>query len=807
MGGGKTKAHESFVVSPAPAVGTETPGTDDGVPGPSTAMLDALGPLEDPDATPADKLAALKAAAGIAGDEADQAALKAASGQFLGGLDADQLAGLALAEGFEHPTLVGLNAAGGGPHPLAHWLDPAYPPTSPSKLAIQAKASERFAALADGATIAGVTLADVQAAEAAAGAGAPPSGGGWVATPADIVTASTALHQALADFNILQATNPALDNPNDGGLGALLAAENHLATAQCAELGSDLDAAKASVKALVDKSLAGATGYRQQWAVDQVVAAAHAEGILSEAEAKNLNRTEQLALLRSSTAATERAALGEVAAARAGELAAFVEAKGAYAAYGALPVAGGLELAGLDSQLGKDGAVAFATAAGNYFDQRAKVMSWSTNAAGSVEFSALTGYSWAPGQSELTSTFRTWAKGQKLADLRAVATSLGMPAAGASRAQIQNYIAASWDPTLDKSAIAAAVAAKAAKPAGPAKVVAPKPVVPVAAGPAPPAAPVSSGPPSARSFAAKHLQIVEALKAHQALAADLPARPPAETVATWAFGPAQAAHLGGAHAKSLHAAPDGSTWMFKPDKTAGGARAHAEAQASAIFARVGVPSVPVYARSIAGKVGSVQPLVHGATSLSADPKGWSQTDVDNLVRYHVAAWAVGDHDGNPANVIRTPSGGLCPVDQGQAFKFFGRDRLAADYHPNDSFGSVPAFHQAYAAAKAGGLAKGVAVRPEAALPTIKAFEALPDAAYRALLASVATEGVAHGVHWVAPMRKAAAKRLGTASVSDAEVAEEFLRTAVARKNGLRAAFAGFFTASGFGAGAKLEKVA
>jgi hypothetical protein len=248
-------------------------------------------------------------------------------------------------------------------------------------------------------------------------------------------------------------------------------------------------------------------------------------------------------------------------------------------------------------------------------------------------------------------------------------------------------------------------------------------------------------------------------------------------------------------------------WMFKPDKTAAGARAHAEAKASEIFSRVGVPSVAVYARKIDGKMGSIQPLVKGATTLSADPKSWSQSDVDNLVRYHVAAWAVGDHDGNPANVIRTPSGGLCPVDQGQAFKFYGRDRLSTDYHPNDSYGSVPVFHQAYAAAKAGSLAGGVAIRPEAALPTIKAFEAMPESQYRAILAPVAGEGVAHGVHWVEPMRKAAQKRLGKAQVSNPEVAEEFLRTAVERKNGLRSAFASFFTSNGFGAGAKLEKVA
>ena len=64
---------------------------------------------------------------------------------------------------------------------------------------------------------------------------------------------------------------------------------------------------------------------------------------------------------------------------------------------------------------------------------------------------------------------------------------------------------------------------------------------------------------------------------------------------SWSFGPGQSAALGGAHQKTLHAAPGGSMWLFKPDSS-GGARAAAEAAASQIYQRVGVPSVGVYER-------------------------------------------------------------------------------------------------------------------------------------------------------------------------------------------------------------------
>ena len=53
----------------------------------------------------------------------------------------------------------------------------------------------------------------------------------------------------------------------------------------------------------------------------------------------------------------------------------------------------------------------------------------------------------------------------------------------------------------------------------------------------------------------------------------------------------------------------------------------------------------------------------------------------------------------------------------------------------------------------------------------------------------------------------AQKRLGTKTVSDSDVAAEFVQQAVARKQSLRKAFAGFFAGLGFDGAAKLEKVA
>ena len=389
-----------------------------------------------------------------------QKALKHTTAVYLGSMDPAELQSLAAAEGFEHPGLVGFNAVDGkGQHPLVHWLDPAYPPTSPSKLAIQAKAAERYAALAAGETIGGLSWADVQAAEAQLSTdNIPPGLSSWSATPTDVVNAQSALHQAAVEFK---------PYPVGAGVGLaeVVAAENHLATANCPELGPSLDAAKAAGKAAVDKALSTVSPSGLHSQVAGLVETAQGEGTIGNAQAKYLSTSEQLALLRASTPVSERAGLVAAGEERSGQFRKAVELKAAYqASFAGGPIA----LASLDSDEGKAQAISFAATAGAYFEQRKAVAAWGATAAGSSEITAVVGqpYSFGYQGQELSKEFRAWAKTQKLADLRAVATSMGMSAAGASRAEVQNYVAASWDPTLNKASIAATVAAKApaAKP-------------------------------------------------------------------------------------------------------------------------------------------------------------------------------------------------------------------------------------------------------------------------------------------------------------------------------------------------------
>lgn len=649
---------------------------------------------------------------------------------------------------------------------LSTWLDNDTDPAI--KEAIEAKAAERYHDTTD------ATITPTGVIDAVDDQDVPD--GMWTATPAEVIAAQTAFTDALAGYK------PHGYPLSTDSLEALIDAENHLATAHCPELADPLAAAVESARVAVDNvAIPPATGW-------QLAHQAIDAGELDAQVANTLNVDQALQLMRSSTPVETRTQLTELIATRTGELNDLAVAK-----------------AGIQSHL-DNGTVAIAGV-----DNISEFTSSTADYYASVE--TVNGWGWQRmegsgphdefGTDHLAAQFRSWAKSQSLTELRQTSVDMGLGSAeakSATRAQIQNWMIGAWHPAHDQKTIASAMlpAAPAASPVAPTPVPAPAPVQP--AGSAGQATKSSASSPTAGSgiWHRKHAQLVAAIKHHTASITDAPQRPDAQAVQSWTFTDGPAMSLGGAHTKSVHTAPDGSTWMFKPDNS-GGAKAVSESAANKILNRVGIPTCPVYTVKLNGKTGTVQPLMKGATSLAASPSEWSQADVDSIVRYHAAAWVIGDHDAKYDNVLRTPSGGLVPIDHGQAFKFYGRDKLSTDFHPNKAYGSAPAvWNAAYLASKAGKLAPGVKIRPEAALPVIKAFESLNDAEFASILHPAAHQGATNSkIHW----RDAMAK-----GPKGSAVADNFIAHATGRKNTLRASFVAFFKTEGIPGGDTLDKV-
>ncbi|MFJ4152853.1 hypothetical protein ACIP10_35490 [Streptomyces galbus] len=764
--------------------------------------------------------------------EAHTKALKAQTLAYLNSLDEDDLREIAEAKGFEHPALVGLS--GKGQHPLVHWLDPAYPGDIPSKAKIQAAALSRYEELLAGKTVGGMTLADLHEIEGTE----PPVGvGAWKATPDEVASAAQAVTDSVDAWNqAKKAYGPQFHTQRAEALYVMLAAEQKLASADCPELGEDLAAAKAQAKSAVDEALHNA--YLRPKDLQPLVQQALASGQLGETEAMHLGPRALVTLMRPGTPESEVQSLKALAAERQEQLA---NLDTAYGAHVAMAPGGGqpLNLPPAGDPGAPQVIAAWAKNAGDVRNMQADVnawyaytQQWGASDSPYAEHPALEPEKYLkPG--DLTNDFKAWATKQKLSDLRAVAGELGMDNnAKATRAQVQNYIAASFNKKYDQQAIKDKVnadvakkgAAKAAKVAAATSPSA-KPVDGLAsdeavqalasnpptkgtgsaAKPAAPAAkPVKA--PKPGSFNANVQAMMAAVQHAKATNQDLPARIDAKEVASWTFGAGTtASHLGGIHTKTIHAAPDGSPWMFKADHNHGGALGHTEAAASEILALSGVPSVPVYHHKAKdGTAGSVQPLLQGAKPFTSGPSQWTQTQVDAIVRSHVGSWLIGDHDGYQDNWLQTPSGGLVQIDHGQSFKFFGADKLSVNYDPN---GVTPIHQKLYQAALSGGLANGVKINPAAAHPVIKKFESMPDAQLRSVLHSTAYEGAKSGVAWVPQMRSRAAKalKIPQSQVTHDQIATAFLDHAVERKNNLRENFSDFFVQQlGLPSGASLK---
>ncbi|GAA1095391.1 hypothetical protein [Nocardiopsis metallicus] len=727
---------------------------------------------------------------GFPGDQAEELNdLKGkATAEALAGLSDQQLQKIAKGQGFLYPELVGINHAPGANHALVHWLDPHYFSDLDSKTKIQAKAQERFTQLCAGQTVAGKTLADVDH----SGYGSST----WTVSQEQYTAMCSTLNQQAEAFTSLPAEERAQS------LAQMIDAENKIFTAKIPWIQSEsLSGSKAEATVKVDEVLAGLPPNTPD--VKIALEAAQKQGHIPAVQRQFLADMAALQLARASVPQSEKDELLKVADHR------FAQFTVAKHWHDTLMAPGGLisftddgKLAVSSAEGGKasaDDIVNVAQAAQKYFAAQKDVSEWilQTSDAPNMykQISGTEAHNGPLTPEDLSKKFKAWAVSQDKHAMIQAAQTLGMTGGKApaklSKTYAKMHIAAVWFK-------GAGVSPPSTGPAAPS-------TAKKASASTPSPAPTASAFPSTKtsvvaktSFGGHHAKLLDALKHYSGAAVDVPKPVDAKAVATHDFGSGTSATgLGGVHSKSLHTGPDGGQWMFKPDKKTGGARAAAEAAASQIFQAAGVSAVPVYTAKVGGHTGAVQPMVKGASALPSEPKAWTQADVDHMVRAHVAQWVFGDHDSHPGNILKTPSGGLVPIDAGQAFKHYGTDKLSLDYHPNASFGAPrPAYQQAYQAAAKGGLADGVKIKPAVAHPVIKQLESIPDSQWRAMLHATAHQGAKNSqIGWVPHMRKRAATKhkIPASKVTSDQIAEAFLDHACERKNGLRQAFTSFFS--------------
>ncbi|WP_410599806.1 hypothetical protein [Amycolatopsis sp. lyj-90] len=687
---------------------------------------------------------------------------------FLNGLTSDELKELAAARGFKHPALVGLSESTG--NPLVHWLDPSYPDDAGTKKMIQSVAIDRIVTLFSGETVGGKTLEQWQQLDASLVATpshyVPPGFLSWTATAAEVQAAQETINSAAGAVDTAKS-NGSWADPDL--VSALIAAENKLATAHNPAL-DDLEAIRSSAKHQVDQAFTDISPHELSTAIQ----AAKDHDQIAPFQAKVLNAQQVLKLLRASTEKQERHDLQALAVERA-----------------ATKVTFEANIADLHNALGHTGLPSLAAPGG--MTAMTKFLDHAHQAG--VTYKNMGG--WKPVEPTLAhnetlqiaqTEVALWTDQQELKDLRAFVVSTGLLTTDQAAAATKSFC----KKLLVHQAYGASAAVASLKHSLQEKIGlknSTKSLPPKARKSA--KAPILAAPRSV--FGRQHAEMLSALKQTKAALSALPKSVDPAAVAAWDFGTGKPAKLGGTHPKTLHTGPDGKPWLAKGEATSrGGAVIEAEAATSRALERAGLPVVPVFATKVNGKPASVQPMLVGATEMSSNPSTWSQTDIDDIVRLHVASWALGNHDPHAGNVLRTGEGGLVPIDHGQSFKFYGQDKLSMAFRPNNT---TAVYHRAYDAFKEGKLAKGVRINPAAAHSVIKHLEAVPDAEWRGMLRSAAYAGAAQKqMKWAPAMRAKAAKHHGVAetSVTTKQIAEAFLDYAVERKKSLRKDFTEFF---------------
>lgn len=206
----------------------------------------------------------------------------------------------------------------------------------------------------------------------------------------------------------------------------------------------------------------------------------------------------------------------------------------------------------------------------------------------------------------------------------------------------------------------------------------------------------------------------------------------------------------GTHAAQVWKDGTGQKWLFKPQQ---GFLTEVDVATSKLAKKLKHPAADTYKFTLNGKEGSLQRMFSGG---QAFPSGLTLTNADSIGSQKVLAlqkeqvldWLFSQHDSHSANFVLDDDGNMVGIDKGQAFKFFGADKLNDSYHPN-SFEKAPVYNFIWKAWQAG---KPVPVNDPTADGELKDFiakvQAIPDdelkELFRGYFEKAKAQGLFHG---------------------------------------------------------------
>jgi len=236
------------------------------------------------------------------------------------------------------------------------------------------------------------------------------------------------------------------------------------------------------------------------------------------------------------------------------------------------------------------------------------------------------------------------------------------------------------------------------------------------------------------------------------------------------------ANVGGMHSKEFFVDPSGERWLFKPFPNISAKEATFRGMSDEFAYKlqrvIDVDAPEARFVQMGNRRGSIQRWREGGTGTLEDVKtaaavaDLTPAQLAHIQREHVLDWLLSNHDGHGGQFVTFSDGKLLGVDKGQAYRWFGEDKLDFDYHPNSRYGErEPLFNTMMK-----GLRDGkVDLDPKVTLEAIELFEGISDDVL---------ESFAHDY---------ATARFGTGAAR-----KTFIDGVVGRKNALRADFEDYY---------------
>lgn len=205
----------------------------------------------------------------------------------------------------------------------------------------------------------------------------------------------------------------------------------------------------------------------------------------------------------------------------------------------------------------------------------------------------------------------------------------------------------------------------------------------------------------------------------------------------------------GTHGARVYDAPDGTRWLFKPPKDPkDGFLASLDEAASRFQAMAGLKAPDTYVVTLGGKRGSIQRMFPASDGFPSGfkPAALSKADLDVVQREHALDWLLANHDGHRDQFLRLQDGTMVGIDKGQAFRWFGQDRLDWDFHPNATYGAPePVYNALWREFARGGDVDLDPPGQGALWDQIATIQAIPDDQVRDLFREYAEQAAARGL--------------------------------------------------------------